>query len=176
MKTVKTRSDLLKLLPKGIVMAELGVFIGDFSKEIIEIVRPKMFYMVDIFDSVQTYSGDKDGENDITVPDLSVYFKILGEKYKDMPEVVVIKGKTSDFLHQTPESILDAVYVDASHRYNDVLADLFGSCLIIKHGYILGHDYDKEEVKRAVDDFCKITRLQIDCLTNDKCPSYMIIK
>lgn len=176
MKTVKTRSDLLKLLPKGIVIAELGVFIGDFSKEIIRIVEPKVLYMVDIFAPGQCYSGDKDGENDITVPDLSVYFDILKEQFKEYYSVTVLKAKTADFLVWIPNNCLDAVYIDASHRYIDVLADLMGSYLQIDKGFILGHDYDKEEVKRAVDDFCKITKLEIDCLTEDKCPSFMIIK
>jgi hypothetical protein len=170
--TVKTRADLLRLLPKGIVMAELGVFVGDFSKEIIDIVKPSRFFMVDLFEEGQCYSGDKDGENPITVPDLSVYFKELSERYKDNLDVWVVRGKTVDFLHEC--GALDAVYIDASHLYKDVLADLFGSYSKISEGFILGHDYNDIEVRTAVHVFCGATCLKINVLTEDKCPSYLI--
>jgi len=49
MQTLKTRIELLALLPKHISIAELGVFEGSFSKLIKEIVQPSELYLVDVF-------------------------------------------------------------------------------------------------------------------------------
>lgn len=174
MKTVKTRTDLLELLPKGLVIAELGVFVGDFSREILDICKPIRFFMVDLFTSGPCYSGDKDGLNDVTVDDLSIYFEILSQRYMNQSEVSVVRGRTVDFLHLFSLGSLDVVYIDASHLYADVLADLYGSYGLIKSGWIMGHDYNFEQVRKAVDEFCTVTGLEIDVLTEDGCPSYMI--
>ncbi len=50
MQKLATRAEMLKLVPKGGVMAEIGVFRGEFSKMILEECLPKKFYMVDIWD------------------------------------------------------------------------------------------------------------------------------
>jgi hypothetical protein len=168
-----TRTDLIKMLPKNLIFAELGVFIGDFSREIIRHANPKTLYLVDMFAPGECYSGDKDGENEVIVPDLSVYFEILTNKYKTNKDIKVVKSKTSDFLKRV--DTLDAVYIDASHLYEDVLIDLLYSLAKIKSGYILGHDYNQEEVKNAVDFFCKTSGVNINYLSDDKCPSYLIV-
>lgn len=175
MRYVDTRTDLLRLLPKGLVIAELGVFIGDFSKTILEVCEPKLFFMVDTFPYAPVYSGDKDGKNRIDVPDLSIYFEILKERYKDKKNVTIVRGTTDVFSHLAIDCELDAVYIDAQHDYDAVLSDLYNYYSIMRSGgFILGHDYDQSGVKAAVDLFCNEKGLRIKYLTRDLCPSYFI--
>ena len=175
MKWVNTRTDLLRLLPKGLVMAELGVFIGDFSKTILEICQPSLFFMVDTFPYAPVYSGDKDGRNRIDVPDLSIYFEILKERYKDRKNVIVIRGNTDIFSHFAVDCEIDCCYLDAQHDYDQMLADLYNYYSIMRTGgFICGHDYNQSGVKAAVDLFCKEKGLKISYLTKDLCPSYLI--
>lgn len=47
---IPSRGDLLKHLPMGSVGAELGVFDGVFSQEILQTVRPSRLYLVDLWD------------------------------------------------------------------------------------------------------------------------------
>lgn len=171
MKTVETRSDLLKILPQWLRIAELGVFHGDFSKEIIEVCCPSKLYLVDLFQG-QVSCGDKDGENVIIDEDLSKYYEILKDRYKNTPRVDVIKMDTILFLESIP--VIDVVYIDSAHNYEQVFKELYKSYCNINIQYILGHDYDNEGVKKAVDEFCRDTNLEITYLTNDKCPSYLI--
>ena len=42
-----TRTDLLDLIPKNSNVLEIGVFVGDFSKEIMSRCNPKNLYLVD---------------------------------------------------------------------------------------------------------------------------------
>ena len=175
MRYVDTRTDLLRLLPKGLVIAELGVFIGDFSKTILEVCEPKLFFMVDTFPYAPVYSGDKDGKNRIDVPDLSIYFEILKERYKDKKNVTIVRGTTDVFSHLAIDCEIDAIYLDSDHSYDQVLSDLYNYYSIMRSGgFILGHDYDQSGVKAAVDLFCSEKGLRIKYLTRDLCPSYLI--
>ena len=61
-----------------------------------------------------------------------------------------------------PNEYFDWIYIDASHRYEDVLNDLEMARLKVKlDGLILGDDYVNvvgkwdDDVIRAVDDFAK---------------------
>ena len=62
MKIFETRNLMLESLPKGLKIAELGVFEGEFSKEIYSICKPKELNLVDLFSGIFG-SGDKDGKN-----------------------------------------------------------------------------------------------------------------
>ena len=165
---VNTRTDLLRLLPKGLRIAELGVFKGDFSKDILSICEPERLYLVDLFEG-EVSCGDKDGENIESVPDLNYHYQLLKEKYKGT-NVDVIKCNTLDFLLSSPE--IDAVYIDSSHTFEQVYNEMHLSNKICK--FILGHDYDNSEVGAAVDTYCSLNKLKIAYLTRDRCPSYLI--
>jgi len=57
---------------------------------------------------------------------------------------------------------IDFLFLDASHEYLDVIDDLISWYPKIKNGGVLaGHDYDWEQVKSAVDVFCKIKEVTV---------------
>jgi hypothetical protein len=173
------RSELLKTLPKNLVWAELGVFLGDFSKEIYSITNPKKLYLVDIFPD-NMISGDKDGDN-IRELDIRNVPNELTEHFKD-ENVIIVKSTTKDFLEQKlrDNEKIDAVYIDADHSYEAVKSDLYLSYEVVKNGgFICGHDYSAEHffgVFRAVNEFCLDKNLKIDILSSDKLPSFIIKK
>jgi hypothetical protein len=175
MKSIKTRTDLLNFLPKKLIIAELGVFEGTFSKEIFSICDPSKLFLVDLFDGVHR-SGDKDGINFKTI-DLGQSFISL-QSFFSGKEVEIIKSNTEAFLSSLEDEYLDAVYIDADHSYNAVLRDLNMSLKKVKkHGFICGHDYVKNtEAEQAVNDFCSTNYLNINIVTEDGCPSFCIIK
>src|SRR6266436_6441580 len=43
----KDRIELLKTMPKGSVVAEVGVFKGNFSRRILEIIEPQRLHLID---------------------------------------------------------------------------------------------------------------------------------
>jgi len=178
MKIIKTRNDLLDLLPKNLKIAELGIFQGQFSKIILEKMHPSELFLVDIFPT-EMVSGDKDGNNIISVDLEKMYTKIVDE-FKNSEVVKVVKSHTVDFLNSLKDEYLDVVYIDADHSYEAVKKDLEFSFKKIKNnGIIMGHDYTNgmfPEVVRAVDEFCKKYNLNIEYLTEDGCPTYLIYK
>jgi hypothetical protein len=175
MKLLKTRTDLLRLLPKNLIMAEIGVFKGEFSEEILKICEPKLLCLVDVFTG-RICSGDKDGKN-ITATDMDVEYDRLFLKYILNYRVILKKQSSINFLSGILIGGIDMIYLDADHSYESVSQEL-ALCRekVRAGGYICGHDYAPPwGVKRAVDEFCEREGLNIEYLTEDGCPSYCII-
>jgi hypothetical protein len=178
MKIYKTREELLISLGKDLVIAEIGVFKGDFSKFIFENMQPKKLYLVDVFDGY-VGSGDKDGNN-MQFTFLEKEYEFLKEHFKKDSNVFIIKDTSSNFLQKLDNESLDIIYIDGDHDYNGVKSDLHLSYdKVKKGGYICGHDYVSprfEGVVNAVNEFCEYKNLKIKYITNDGCPTYCIEK
>lgn len=163
MYTIKDRIELLTILPRDLVIAELGVFVGDYSKQILEYANPSILYLVDIFDQ---HEGNCMG---VHVNNMAEYEKILTDRYKDNNNVFVLKMTSKDFLLSVEKNHLDCVYIDADHSYEAVKQDLELSYQCIKKGgWICGHDYNHSTVMQALDEFLKKYQLEINYLTNKK--------
>jgi hypothetical protein len=177
-KLINTRNNLLKLLGKQNKVAEIGVFKGEFSKEIIFFCQPEELHLIDIFEGSMC-SGDKDGNN-IIWTDLTNEYNNLKEIYKFNSNVTLHKGKSNEILKKFDDAYFDFIYIDGDHSYAGVKQDLNMSMQKIKpNGLICGHDYTIKYfpgVVQAVDEFCKTQNLQINYLTQDNCPSYCIVK
>jgi cephalosporin hydroxylase len=172
---VKTREDLLKLIPKNGVCAEIGVFEGEFSKAIICEVAPLKMYMVDIFCG-KMCSADKNGNNMKWIEMDDSYSK-LKKEYENDPNVVIYKGSSESFFKDLSDGYLDFVYIDADHSYNGVKSDLENSYSKVKvGGFIAGHDYCQnfQGVIKAVNEFCDKYKLAVEITTDDGCNSYLI--
>lgn len=172
---VETRDDLLDILPKNSIGAELGVFKGQFSETILRVVKPSMLYLVDKFPK-RARSGDKDGKNIEQVNLLEYYESVLLPKYRDADNVTLIKGST-DLLSSLDDDHLDWCYIDADHSFGGVTKDINLMKLKVKKGgWITGHDFTPRTigVLRAVEKFCDDNNLEIKYLTKDRCPSFAI--
>lgn len=174
---LKTRNNLLELLPKNSIGVEIGVFKGQFADCILEIVSPEKLYLIDPWIG-KMHSGDKDGVVYEFIDDGSVFFEsVLTPKYKDDLRVKLIKN-TSGILRNFDDGFFDWAYIDGNHSYLGVTHDLeILRNKVKKNGIIMGHDYKIPKfysVVKAVNDFCKKYKLQIKYLTNDGYPSYFI--
>ena len=175
MKIFNTRDDLFKSFDKGLKIAEIGVFKGEFSRVILENSSPSELYLVDIF-SGRMGSGDRDGNNMVYV-NLDNEYKRLISEYSKVEEVKIIKSTSIDFLKKSEDNYFDIIYIDALHEYEPVKADIeYAFIKIKKGGFLCGHDYVYKSpgVIKAVDDFCRNNNLEINYITKDGCPSYAI--
>lgn len=177
MKRVATRLDLLAELPKKMVMAELGVFEGVFSREIVRICGPSELHLIDLWKR----SRSPDSTN-LKIKRLKRFGmwrakRAIQKEYKDDARVRLHQGLTTEVMAEFPDDYFDFVYVDASHKYENVMADLLLSYLkVCDGGYICGHDYQYfvdgkdslmyEGLRQAVDEFCAEKGLAIGILTS----------
>jgi len=175
MKIFETRNDLIEALPKNLNIVELGVFKGEFAEELYNRMSPNQLTLVDIWEGSYG-SGDKDGNNHITVNDMEAVYNGLVEKYNNTTNVKIIRSTSTAFLEAQEDNSLDMIYVDADHSYEAVLSDLKLSFQKIKVGGILaGHDYIlNTQIAAAVDYFCRSYGQRIVALTRDGCPTFVI--
>ena len=178
MQTLKTRTDLLHLLPKNISIAEIGIFEGNFSKQIYNILSPSLLYLVDTFDGM-VGSGDKDGLN-FKYLNMSESYDAITKHFELFDNVHIIKSTSHNFLNDIENDSLDAIYIDADHSYSAVKMDINYAYLKVKKGgYIMGHDYCQLQfpsVVCAINEFCVEFDQIIDYVTEDGCPSFLIRK
>lgn len=172
---VDTRNDLLDILPLNMIWAEIGVFKGEFSDEILRRAEPNQLYLVDPWEG-RWCNGGKDGDHDEWIEDLSQEFHKLQVKYASDPRVVIYRNTSDEFFHYMTDKHLDAVYIDGLHDYESVKKDLNNAFRVTRR-FILGHDYISprfDGVVKAVDEFCRDKHLNVTMLTKDGCPSYLI--
>lgn len=177
-----TRQEMIAALKIRGVVAELGVFKGDFSQDLLTFCDLDKLYLIDIWSGI-LMSGNQDGNN-VEYYNGDDLFTYVNVRFKYNSKVKIGRMFTTEFLSQVPDKSLDAVYIDADHSYEGVKNDLLASFAKVKPGgWIMGHDYmvtskstTKWEfgVKQAVDEFCTEKGLEIHALALDGCVSYAI--
>lgn len=178
MNVIKTREELIKLVPKNSIGAEIGIFKGEFSHILLDTINPKLFYMIDPWEG-NIMSGDKNGENIEYINGEQFYIQNIIPEFMFLPQVKILRNY-SDILSLFPNDYLDWIYIDGAHDYDNVSIDLRNSFEKVKPGgLIMGHDYTNNMFPGlvfAVDEFCQSYNLEIEYLTEDGCPSYLIRK
>jgi hypothetical protein len=184
MKLFQTRTEMMRaLVPVGGACAEIGVFEGAFSKQIVESVHPSVLYMIDLFTG-HCMSGNEDGNNVVHRNMDDVYHTLVAYT-QDKPTLRLLKGTSVDMLSAFPDASIDMVYIDGDHSYSGVKADLNASLSKVRPGgWIMGHDYEMNMmkartrydfgVKQAVDEFCAQTGLTIHAKALDGCVSFAL--
>lgn len=139
------RLTLLDKLPKGGVMAEIGVDRGDFSLEILNRCKPDALHLFDI--------------------DISrlVNTKIRAELEAENSRLTTHVGDSSANMSKLPDSSFDMVYIDGDHAYEGVVRDIEAVLPKLKPGGVMiFNDYTVWSaasmfhcgVARAVHEFC----------------------
>jgi len=173
MTKLNTRTELLELIPKNLTILEIGVFRGEFAKDILKITQPKELYLVDIWEG-KWGSGDKDGNNYVEIGNMESVYLSLFQQTKDKPNIHVIRAKSVSFLESCNNNFFDVIYVDGDHTEEAVYADMVHSFAKIKNnGLLMGHDYH-HQIEIAVNRFCRDYNQTIEYVTEDGCPSFCI--
>jgi len=154
-----SRSFLLNIMPKESVCAEIGVWKGAFTKEILSCINPSKLYLVDPWAyqpkfRKNLYGGKrgliKNQEN------MDVIYNAIKSRYQNNKKIEILRGYSSDMLNKISDGCLDWAYIDGNHAYKYVLEDLRLCYLKVKNsGYICGDDYSGgwKGVIKAVSNF-----------------------
>lgn len=139
------RYALIDKLPKGGVVAEVGVDRGDFSMELLTRIQPTKLYLLDIDISRLTNAA------------------ILEELMSGAGRVETRVGDSSDSLSAMADGTFDMIYIDGDHAYDGVSRDIAAAVPKLKpNGYLVFNDYTVWSatsmfhcgVARAVHEFC----------------------
>lgn len=158
------RLEILKELKKGSICAELGVAYGEFSDQILEIVKPELLVLVDSYPNKGNFVDEGN-------------LKYIEKKYQKLVEekkIQIINEDSVKAASMFKENFFDWIYIDTTHSYHQTLGELRAWKNKIKSdGYILGHDYImgnwiddiKYGVQEAVHQFCVEENWEIVYLT-----------
>jgi predicted O-methyltransferase YrrM len=165
LKIVPDRDALLREIPKGGVMAEVGVAHGDFTRQILDICQPRKLYLIDL------WSADS-----ARYADLMEKVRARFEAEIESGVAEILHGYSWDMLATLPDGSLDFAYVDAAHDFESVEHDLAACEPKMKQGGIIaGHDYTRWSgnglhrwgVVEAVNEFANRRRWEMRFLTNE---------
>lgn len=144
------RNWVLDAIPPGAACAEIGVWKGDFSSQILRLARPAELHLIDpwIFDGqfpTRWYGGAiarNQGDMDATYEGV---VRRLGTR----PDVKVHRLRSLDAAQLFADRSLDWVYIDGDHSTAAVEADIRAWFPRIKAGgALVGDDYDWEDESR----------------------------
>jgi hypothetical protein len=131
----------LKLLPKNMICAEVGVAYGDFSKSILKICKPEKFYAIDLFSTDNPYYWNRDYLTKEAITHREWYEREFDE-YIENGILETRQGFSWDVLSDFPDHYFDYIYVDAAHDYDSVMKDINVLKSKIKPGgYVQFNDY-----------------------------------
>ena len=157
------RDRLLEYLPAHAVCAEIGVWKGRFSRQIVEQSSPETLYLIDPWAfqpdfSERMYGGRVARNQD----DMDAIYEGVKAMFADRDNVRFSRNYSNDAVAEFEDGYFDWVYIDGNHHYDYVLADLeIYFPKVQKNGFVAGDDYlwaprEAEgdlQVKRAVEGF-----------------------
>jgi hypothetical protein len=173
------RIDLIKELPAGTIGAEIGVWRGYFSVEILQKTRVRHLYLVDAWKPQPSYNDPlTDTDHEANLAETKHHLRGMRDRW------TIVRGTSLEVgVYNKTIPPLDWVYIDADHSYEACLTDLRTWELRLKpNGVIMGHDYTNNEqakkwnfgVIEAVTEFCKTNGWKLTRLTDEDFASYRL--
>lgn len=137
---------------KNLIVAEIGVRIGEHALGMLEVLDIKELYLID-------HSAPYvDGTFNMTQKMQNKSYKMMFDNLKQYFSKTTFVTRPSEFAATLfPNKFFDFIYIDADHKYNAVKSDLKSWYPKVKvGGYFGGHDYGRailRGVVMAVDEF-----------------------
>jgi hypothetical protein len=132
------RSDMLLAMrpEKGLVIGEVGVGDGRFSRFLIEHMRPRHFVAIDLFDLHE--KPELWGRPPETVFGTRTHRAFYTEQFPDVADrMTVLQGQSHECLAGLPDDMFDILYIDADHTYESVRRDAAAGASKVKLGGLL---------------------------------------
>jgi hypothetical protein len=160
------RKDIIKRLPKNGIGAELGVFLGQFSIDLISITNPKEIHLIDPWFVPEGHYGEwgknHNGGKLLTNDGAFLQAQARVATVDSNKSASFHRKSDLDALPEFPDHYFDWVYVDALHEYDHVIAELKILDKKMKlDGIIQGHDWCEDpahphnEINQAIEEFTK---------------------
>ncbi|MEM9138529.1 MAG: class I SAM-dependent methyltransferase [Pseudomonadota bacterium] len=157
----RTREHVLGMLPKSAVGAEIGVWKGDFSAQILKIAAPAVLHLIDPWAATDAPDHQSAWYATGSGVDMeAIHDQVLArfEAERRTGQIVIHRASSEAALSALPDASLDFVYVDGDHAYDAVRRDLLLAVAKTKPGGLIcvdDHRTDKwwgDGVVRAVNE------------------------
>jgi hypothetical protein len=173
LRALLNREELLEMLPKNAVIAEIGVDKGSFSELILKTNYPFKLHLIDSWSDTRYNSGLKE---------------YVEKKFEDQIKKGTVEiniGKSTEVVQIFEDKYFDWIYIDTDHSYQLTKLELeLYSKKVKDNGIVAGHDFIvgnwkgmyRYGVIEAVYEFCLKNDWEIIFITmeNKTHPSFAI--
>jgi hypothetical protein len=139
------RAYILEQLDKNSKIVEVGVWKGDFSKQILSISRPNLLVLVDSWtfdEKVRGCAPQVSGEEPLNQNFFDQAKKDTFDKFKNIQNVHILDLNSLEASSKYEDNFFDYIYIDAEHTYKAVTKDLeVWYPKLKKNGTLFGDDY-----------------------------------
>ena len=121
------RQTILKMLPKGGVGAEIGVWQGDFSARILSEATPARLHLIDPWQTADDPIHETALYGSARGADMEAIYKSVVARFQDQvteDQIAIHRATASQAMARIDDASLDFVYIDGDHAYEAVRADL----------------------------------------------------
>jgi hypothetical protein len=162
MSKASVRRKFLEKLPKGGIAVEIGVWQGEFSPTILELITPEKLVLIDPWAHIEDDSHAEAFVGRTGKTKMDRIFDGVVKKFETeiaAGQVAVIRDFSVPALVQFTDQTISFAYVDGDHSYEGVSADLAALFPKMKRGGIMAFDdYHRrgwwgDGVIRAINEF-----------------------
>ncbi len=146
------------------LIVEVGSWLGRSTRFLCDLVPNACVIAIDHWRGSPEHGCDPD-----LLPLLPrLYETFLSESWEYRHRIIPLRAGSIDGLRQVASAGLvpDAIYLDADHSYESVLADLSTSLDLFPKTSIVGDDWNWETVRTAVQTVAKQRNLRVDLFNN----------
>ena len=152
---------------RKIVGAEIGVFKGKNSKQLLDALPFLELHMIDRWSEYT--DSEKSGDAGAFISQFSALqwkhiCRIARRKVAQFGDrAKVFKMESANASTMYPNGFFDFVFIDGDHSYNGCKKDILSWLPKIKKGgFICGHDYTRNGVKRSVDKIFRYSEIELE--------------
>lgn len=138
----ENRAQFLQKMPKGGLAIEIGVWRGEFSRKILEVLEPKKLYLIDPWKTFEDHDGAafSGREEDETMDEIAATVAQMYDAEIKSKQVIVIREMSAEALTKFNDETISFAYVDGDHSYEGVKADLAALMPKMAAGGIMAFD------------------------------------
>jgi hypothetical protein len=176
--TSRDRNEMLDTVNvKGKVCAEIEVFTGEFSREILS-KNPRELYLVDpwVHQPLDVYPADHTNVDNF---EFEKVYREVCDRFRNDSRVHIIREYSYFASTRFEDGHFDFIYIDSIHTFESCFCDIVTWFHKLKdEGWLCGHDYTGRYlgVKHAVGAFTRLTGQQLSLLTLEEWASWGIKK
>jgi uncharacterized protein YndB with AHSA1/START domain len=155
------RPQFIARLPRHSVGAEIGVWKGEFSAELLAVVEPELLVLIDPWEKNTDHTNYESTVN-TTQERLDGIYEAVVERFRLAEGVEVIRARSLDVAARNTIEF-DWVYDDSQHNEASVAANARAWWPHVKPGgYYCGHDFNLDGVRRAIERFAEAEGVAVE--------------
>jgi hypothetical protein len=161
---IERRIFVFDMIPKNSIGCEIGVWVGQFSYQILTRTNPKMLHLIDAWKWSRGFNREKfKGERITDQKVMDKVYEYVMKNHGNKPNVKIHRGKSQEIYKEFEDGYFDWIYVDASHTFRGVYADLsLYYPKVKKNGIIIGDDWGNKNVRKAAKQFTEEKNIKIN--------------